>query len=95
MSTNDDAGLVAGQLDLHGVPAEIAEVLQDYADQREAVTEAALRLVRSAARGRSQQEEELTKAVQLAREVLIPWERIAEAVGITRQAAWQRWGRQP
>jgi hypothetical protein len=88
-----DAGHVAGQLDLHGVPAEIAEVLQDYADQREAIEGVALRLVREAAAARSAHDEELTKAVQLAREVLIPWERIGEAAGVTRQAAWQRWGK--
>lgn len=84
---------VPGQLDLQGVPAEIAEVLTEYAEQRDAITNAALRLVREAAAKRSEHEEELTKAVLLAREVLVPWERIGEAAGVTRQAAWQRWGK--
>ena len=91
--SEQDAGHVAGQVDFDGVPAEIAEVLQEYADQRTAIEGAALRLVREAAAARSSKDEDLTKAVHLAREVLVPWERIGEAAGVTRQAAWQRWGK--
>lgn len=82
-----EAGHVPGQLDLHG--EEVDEVLEAM----ERVRERARQSVSNAAAERDVQERRLTEAVLLARAAGISWEDIGSAAGVTRQAAWQRWGK--
>lgn len=45
------------------------------------------------AEGRDQYDELLIAAIQKARDSFISWERIGDALGVSRQAAAQRYGR--
>jgi len=42
------------------------------------------------AAGLKQSEEQLQRAVDLLRKNQVPWSRIGEAIGTSRQAAWER-----
>ena len=59
-----------------GPDTEVAEVLLDE--------------LRINATGLRQSEDQLQRAVNLLRKNHVPWSRIGEAVGISRQAAWER-----
>lgn len=59
-----------------GPDTEVADVLLDE--------------LRINATGLRQSEDQLQRAVNLLRKNRVPWSRIGEAVGITRQAAWER-----
>ena len=59
-----------------GPDSEMAEVLLDE--------------LRINATGLRQSEDQLQRAVNLLRKNHVPWSRIGEAVGISRQAAWER-----
>lgn len=59
-----------------GPDSEVAEVLLDE--------------LRINAAGLKQSEEQLQRAVNLLRKNQVPWSRIGEAIGTSRQAAWER-----
>jgi hypothetical protein len=59
-----------------GPDSEVAEVLLDE--------------LRISAAGLKQSEEQLQRAVDLLRRNQVPWSRIGEAIGTSRQAAWER-----
>ena len=59
-----------------GPDTEVAEVLLDE--------------LRINATGLRQSEDQLQRAVNLLRKNHVPWSRIGEAVGVSRQAAWER-----
>ena len=59
-----------------GLDSEVAEVL--------------LAELRINATGLKQSEEQLQRAVNLLRKNQVPWSRIGEAIGTSRQAAWER-----
>ena len=64
-----------GQLSI-GPNSEVAEVLLDE--------------LRINAAGLKQSEDQLQRAINLLRENRVPWSRIGEAIGTSRQAAWER-----
>ncbi len=59
-----------------GPDSEVVEVLLDE--------------LRINAAGLKQSEEQLQRAVNLLRKNQVPWSRIGEAIGTSRQAAWER-----
>jgi hypothetical protein len=64
-----------GELSI-GSDSEVAEVLLDE--------------LRINAAGLKQSEEQLQRAVDLLRTNQVPWSQIGEAIGTSRQAAWER-----
>lgn len=80
--SEQDAGHVPGQLDL----AQFEELREDFARE-------ALRAITRISAERKEADAELTEAVAKAQAAGVSWERIGEAAGVTRQAAWQRWGK--
>ena len=59
-----------------GLDSEVAEVLLDE--------------LRINAAGLKQSEEQLQRAINLLRKNQVAWSRIGEAIGTSRQAAWER-----
>jgi len=73
------------------------EVLKSEGQHRELsigpnreVAEVLLEELRINAAGLKQSEDQLQRAINLLRENRVPWSRIGEAIGTSRQAAWER-----
>jgi ATP-dependent Clp protease ATP-binding subunit ClpX len=71
------------------------EVLQGKRDELaivpdSEVAEVLLEELRINATGLKQSEQQLQRAVNLLRKNQVPWSRIGEAIGTSRQAAWER-----
>ncbi len=71
---------------------EIAKRFEDYEPSPDDEVAVAEHVLRRAALARARSERQISEAVEAARRVGISWKRIGAELGITAQAAQQRYG---
>lgn len=74
---------------------ELAKRFEDYEPSPEDEVAVAEQLLRRAALARARSERQVAEAVELARRSGLSWKRIGTELGITAQAAQQRYGPAP